>query len=243
MCLVSVICTAYNHERYIRDALEGFVMQKTKFPFEVIVHDDASTDGTADIIREYEKKYPDIIKPIYQKENQYSRGVRIGRDIIMPLVKGKYVAFCEGDDYWTDPLKLQKQVDFLEKHEDYAMCVSSCKWLDLRTNEVVSGMTVSVDTDVSVEDVILEKDGRIFQTATIVVRSEINRLFPEWRLMNPVGDYAMFINAGIHGKIRMLSDVMSVYRWYSATSWTGAQRGQTPWSPTGTDPLGLNKFI
>lgn len=89
--MVSVICTAYNHEKYIRQCLDGFVMQKTNFKYEVIVHDDASTDNTAEIIREYEKKYPEIIKPIYQKENQYSKGVSIGK-IIYPLCQGKYLA-------------------------------------------------------------------------------------------------------------------------------------------------------
>ena len=108
--MVSVICLAYNHGKYVRETLEGFVSQKTDFPFEVIVHDDASTDNTADIIREYEKKYPDIIKPIYQVQNQYSQKVDIYKEFELPRMSGKYVAFCEGDDYWSDPYKLQKQV-------------------------------------------------------------------------------------------------------------------------------------
>lgn len=120
--LVSVVCLAYNHEKYIRDTLEGFIMQKTSFDFEVIIHEDASTDKTADIIREYEAKHPAIIKPLYQKENIYSKGINC-LQFIYPKMKGKYIAFCEGDDYWTDPLKLQKQVDFLEAHPDY---VYSC---------------------------------------------------------------------------------------------------------------------
>ena len=120
--LLSIICITYNHKDFIRQALEGFVMQKTNFKFEVLIHDDASTDGTADIIREYEAKYPDIIKPIYQKENQFSKGVHILKTFIYPRVLGKYVALCEGDDYWTDPNKLQKQVDFLEAHPEYSGC-------------------------------------------------------------------------------------------------------------------------
>ena len=100
---ITVLCLAYNHAPYIKDALEGFVSQKTRFSFEVIVHDDASTDGTADIIREYARRYPEIIKPVFQKENQYSRGVAIGPTFCFPLVRGEYVALCEGDDYpkWT----------------------------------------------------------------------------------------------------------------------------------------------
>ena len=119
--LVSIICLTYNQAQYIRKTLEGFVMQKTNFPIEILIHDDASTDETADIIREYENKYPQIIKPIYQQENQYSKKVAIGATYIYPKVKGKYIALCEGDDYWIDPLKLQKQVDFLESHLDYAL--------------------------------------------------------------------------------------------------------------------------
>ena len=102
---VSVICLAYNHEKYIRKTLEGFVAQKTNFSVEYIVHDDASTDSTASIIQEFEEKYPDLIKPIYQKENQYSKGVAITRNLQMQ-VQGKYIAFCEGDDYWIDEYKL-----------------------------------------------------------------------------------------------------------------------------------------
>lgn len=110
--MVSICCLAYNHVPYIRKCLENFMMQKTNFPFEVLIHDDASTDKTADIIGEYEAKYPNIIKPIYQTENQYSKGVGVTRVYQFPRVKGKYIAMCEGDDYLTDPLKLQKQVDF-----------------------------------------------------------------------------------------------------------------------------------
>jgi len=102
--------------------MKGFLMQKTTFAFEILIHDDASTDGTQEIIREYEAKYPDIIKPIYQTENQYSKGINISISYNLPRTKGKYIAFCEGDDYWTDKDKLQKQVDFLENHSEYSLC-------------------------------------------------------------------------------------------------------------------------
>ena len=123
--LVTIQCTAYNQEKYIRDALEGFVMQETTFPFEAIVHDDASTDRTADIIREYAENYPHIIKPIYQTENQYSKGKdgHMWKDIDDAISSySKYIAYCEGDDYWTKPYKLQKQVDFMEAHPDVTLC-------------------------------------------------------------------------------------------------------------------------
>lgn len=122
---LAIKCITYNHEPYIRQCLDGFVMQKTNFRFVAIVHDDASTDKTADIIREYELKYPDVIKPIYETENQYSRHDGSVSRIVDAAAKAtgaKYIAICEGDDYWTDPYKLQKQVDFLETHEEYSMC-------------------------------------------------------------------------------------------------------------------------
>ena len=122
--LVSIRCAVYNHEPFLRQCLDGFVMQQTTFPFEAIVHDDASTDGSASIIREYAEKYPDIIKPIFETENQYSKHdgsiLRIMDAAMHP--DSKYIAACEGDDYWTDPHKLQIQVDFLESHPDFVIC-------------------------------------------------------------------------------------------------------------------------
>lgn len=121
--MVSISCLVYNHEKYLRQCLDGFVNQKTTFKFEVLIHDDASTDGSANIIREYEKNYPEIIKPIYQKENQYSKKIKISWKYQYPRAKGKYIALCEGDDYWTDPNKLQQQFDMMEKDNSISMCV------------------------------------------------------------------------------------------------------------------------
>ncbi len=121
MILVSVVTLVYNHAPYLRQCLDGFIMQQCNFEFEVLINDDASTDGSAEIIREYEEKYPDIIKPIYQTENQYSKGGRVNVRFNFPRAKGKYIAMCEGDDFWTDPLKLQKQVDFLEQAPDFVL--------------------------------------------------------------------------------------------------------------------------
>jgi len=122
--LVSICCITYNHVSYISEAIEGFLMQKTTFPYEILIHDDASFDGTAEIIRGYENRFPNIIKPIYQKENQYSQERGISVTYQFPRARGKYIALCEGDDYWTDPYKLQKQVDFLENNPEYSLCVS-----------------------------------------------------------------------------------------------------------------------
>lgn len=120
---VSISCITFNHGPFIRKCLDGFLMQHVNFPFEVLIHDDASTDGTQEIITAYQKKHPEIIFPILQSENQYSKGVRgMNAKFNFPRARGKYIALCEGDDYWTDPLKLQKQVDFLESNLGVVLC-------------------------------------------------------------------------------------------------------------------------
>ena len=134
--MVSVCCITYNHAKYIRDAIEGFLNQKTTFLFEILIHDDASTDNTAQIIREYELQYPQLIFPIYQKENQFSKGNSNNTlKFNVPRARGKYIALCEGDDYWTDPNKLQKQVNFLETNPDYSLCCGGFETLNMITNE------------------------------------------------------------------------------------------------------------
>ena len=128
--LVTICCTAYNQEKFIKQCLDGFVMQKTKFRFEAVVHDDASTDNTAAIIKEYAGKYPEIIKPIFEKENQYSKHNGSLRRIMRENMRGKYIATCEADDYWTDPYKLQKQVDILEADPNVSMVYTAFRTVD-----------------------------------------------------------------------------------------------------------------
>ena len=121
--LVSISCITYNHAGFLKRCFDGFLSQKTTFGFEVLVHDDCSTDGTVEIIKEYSTKHPGIFRPLFEKENQYSLGKPIGTAVWnLPRAKGKYIAICEGDDYWTDPLKLQKQVEFLEKNTNIGLC-------------------------------------------------------------------------------------------------------------------------
>lgn len=120
--LVSICCITHNHEKYIRNAIEGFLIQETEFPIEIIIHDDASSDRTPEIIREYKNKNHSLFRIILQDENQWSKGEgSIYSRFVFPKARGKYIALCEGDDYWTDPLKLQKQIDFLESNLDYSV--------------------------------------------------------------------------------------------------------------------------
>src|SRR5690554_456442 len=124
--LLSICCTTFNHEKFLEKTLEGFLAQQTNFSFEIVIHDDASTDRTVEIIQEYAKKDSRIVS-ILQTENQYSQNIKIWPNYLFPKAQGKYIALCEGDDYWTDPLKLQKQVDFLEVNPDYVICCHNAK--------------------------------------------------------------------------------------------------------------------
>ena len=218
--MVSIVCNVYNHEKYIRQTLEGFVSQQTTFPFEVLVHDDASTDHSADIIREYEAKYPDIIKPICQTVNQFSQKVPINATFQIPRITGKYVATCEGDDYWTDPLKLQKQFDFMEANPEYSLCTCSVVWLDMRTNTQTNQCATVEDKDVSLEDIILETKGRIFQFASFFMKKDVFCVRSEWMRHFGVGDTPLAMHAALQGKVRMLADCMAVYRNHAEGSWT-----------------------
>lgn len=155
--LVSISCITYNHEAFIRDAIEAFLMQKTTFPVEILIHDDASTDGTPRIIREYEEKYPNLIFPIYQTENLYSQGTKISINFQYPRARGKYIAYCEGDDYWADPLKLQKQVDFLEANDEYSFCSHNFWVLNQETSEMVVNRLYTSDFEISLNDILLMK--------------------------------------------------------------------------------------
>src|SRR5699024_1020893 len=123
---VSISCTTYNHESYIKDAIDGFLMQKTTFPVKIVVFEDCSTDGTKAILEDYEKKYPQLFAMFYQPVNTYKKPFRRKAKQIKNKErdKAKYIALCEGDDYWTDPLKLQKQVEFLEEHPDFMVTSS-----------------------------------------------------------------------------------------------------------------------
>ena len=222
-CMVSIICNTYNQAKYIKDALNGFVMQETSFPFEVLIHDDASTDGTVEIIKEYEKKYPDIIKPIYEKENQYSKGKGLVGKIQKSRAKRKYVAMCEGDDYWTDPHKLQKQFDFMEANPDYTLCGCSTVWLNMLTGKARNKSRTEHDKDVSLEEFVMPTNGRPFPFVSFFLRTEIWKERPMWGF--PVGDLPLTYYAALMGKVRMLADCMCVYRWHSEGSWT--QRTQS----------------
>jgi glycosyltransferase involved in cell wall biosynthesis len=215
--LVSISCITYNHKNYIRECLDGFLMQKTTFPFEIIIHDDCSTDGTREIIEEYAAKYPDIIFPMFQTENQYSKGVRsMMVRFNFTRCKGKYIALCEGDDYWTDSFKLQKQVDFLEKNSDFSICFHNLKVyneIDATTDKV------ACKNQKSVLDIIdLATRGNFIHTPSVVFKMPEDGL-PSWFINLPIGDYPLHLFNAQFGKIKYIDEVMGVYRIHAGGTW------------------------
>lgn len=222
---VSVYCLAYNHENYIKDALEGFVNQQTDFRFEVLVHDDASTDRTAEIIQEYAEKYPEIIIPIIQTENQYSKGVNIEKEYIFPRMRGQYATICEGDDYWCDNRKLQKQVEFLDNHLEYSACVHNSRILDINKKETRLLNPSMQCYDLDIEHLLLD-GGADYHTSSVVFRIEYGKIVysdncPDFfEKSMEVGDYPLAIYLALKGKIAYFPEVMSVYRLGTPGSWT-----------------------
>ena len=209
--LVSIICSTYNHGLYISQCLDGFLMQKTNFPFEILIHDDASTDNTPDIIREYEHNHPQVIRPIYQKENKYSKKEDIFAKYQCSRVRGKYIAICEGDDYWIDPLKLQKQIDFLEKNPDYGMIYT--------TSKVYNQKEGKIEEDIigrEYKGYIELLSGNCIPTLTTCIRSslvmeylkEVEPKSKNWLM----GDYPMWLWISYYYKIKYLPESTTVYR-------------------------------
>ena len=210
--LVSVCCLTYNHVKYVGQCLEGFACQKTNFPFEILIHDDASQDDTQNVILEFAAKYDsEVVKPICQKINQFSQGISPLRQILLPRVKGKYIALCEGDDYWTDPLKLQKQVDFLEAHPEYWMCYTQC--VSYRQNTGKFDRTPLGGPNESLESLLRMNT---VPTLTVMFRADLLRAYVaeirpherDWLM----GDYPMWLYFAGNSKIKFLNSTTGVYR-------------------------------
>lgn len=228
--MVSVLCTAYNHGLYLRETIEKIVSQKTDFKIELLINDDVSSDNTVEIIREYAEKYPDIIVPFYQEKNLYSQGISIYSHVFYPRVRGKYIAFCEGDDYWCDDTKLQQQVDFLEAHPDYAACMHNSVLRICGGSGEPDKLLVpeGEDHDVSFET-ICSGLNNAFHTSSFCIRSEIvldvqefTKTAEKYRFM----DYPLAIWTRMNGKIRFIDKAMSVYRINSnPNAWSSGVNG------------------
>lgn len=216
--LVSVVCVAYNHERYILDALEGIASQVTSFPFEVIIHDDASTDGTQRLVEEYLESNGLKAKTVFQKTNIYSQG-KTYIEYVDSMVEGKYVAICEGDDYWTDPTKLQRQCAYMESHPNCSAVVHDADIFDMARSRVIGRVTNSdEEADYSLDHVI-RAGGGLYPTCSILCRRELFKLPAEFCGWG-IGDYPRSIWFAENGPIHYIPCVMAVYRYGTAGSWT-----------------------
>ena len=220
MPLVSICCIAYNQRPYIQECLEGLINQSTSFEFEILVHDDASNDGTAEIIENYQRKYPKIIKPIFQVENLYSKGVGITRDLNFPRANGKYIALCEGDDYWIDDFKLQKQVDFLERNPDYGGVSTNNRWFFQDTNEYRDSRLP--EGPIKFED--LCKSNVINSQTVLFHKSFAQNL--QWMDGLKIGDWAIHLKVTSEKPYYRLPDITAVYRVHNAGVHSTLDEGQ-----------------
>lgn len=212
--MVSVYCITYNHRDFIKNCLDGFVKQKTNFKFEVVIYDDCSTDGTREIIKEYIEKYPDLFVPILPDKNRAQKEGFYAINIdIYSKCQGKYLAFCEGDDYWTDENKLKNQVDYMEAHPDFSGCFHKSLRKDVLSNKDLCYMPTSEQlfgkTEFDVYDV---QNGYFIETVSSLYRFDIYKqelmdCFPE-KIIN--GDSYLINFFAIHGKIGYIDKLMSV---------------------------------
>lgn len=225
--LVSICCLTYNHKNYIRQCLDGFVMQKTSFAFEVLVHEDASSDSTGEILMEYELKYPNLFRCVYQKENQFLKQNTLV-NILFRMAKGKYLALCEGDDYWTDPYKLQKQVDFLESNPTYSAVFGSTQILmdePQAPTWALGHFDAKEDADLLLVDFLKEKMPA--HVSSILFRKDVlsPSFIKNFKDIVP-GDRYLAAGCFLKGKVRYLAQPFSVYRRHAGGITQTAEHGE-----------------
>lgn len=220
--LVSICCITYNHGPFIRQCLDGFLMQETTFPVEILIHDDASNDGTADIVRAYCAAHPRLFKPVLQSENQYLKRRKKFKPNLMfnyPRAQGRYIALCEGDDCWTAPHKLQTQVAFLEANAEY-----SASFHDVIRHVDGGGpgdntryVGSQVKPCVTLRDIVLVN---FVPTAGVVFRADTVRHLPQWYPLMPVGDWPLHVLNAQRGHLRYFDEIWGVYRVHAGGIWS-----------------------
>lgn len=231
--MVSICCLTYNHEKYIRKALDGFVNQITNFDYEILIHDDCSTDNTVKIIKEYENKYPELIKPVYQKENQYSKGIKVSNIFQFPRAGGKYIAMCEGDDYWCDKYKLQKQFEALENNTNCSICTHTVQHVD-EAGRIVNRLQPSTSLNYLVNEGVISNN-LLFEnilTKTIIPFQTSSYFFKREYIIEYLETLSKKINSLDFGDIPLtwylftkggcyfINTTMSCYRENSIGSWS-----------------------
>lgn len=228
---VSILCATFNHVNYIEKCLDGFLMQGTDFEFEILINDDASTDGTSEILQEYKRKHPDMITIVSHDTNQYQQGVRgMMKKFLLPIAKGEYICTCEGDDYWTDPKKLQVQVDFMDKNDDYALCFHPVlvKWEDSSKEDIIFPENKE---DFSLLSLL--KDNFIQTTSVMYRRQDYSKISPDNII--PTDWYTHLFHAQF-GKIGFIDKIMAVYRRNNGGIWITQNQNEF-WQKHGLDQL------
>lgn len=228
---VSVICSVYNHEPYLSKCLDSMLEQETSFPYEILIHDDASTDGCQLIIKEYQEKYPHIIKAVLQNENQFSKGNVHVETILFPMVRGKYICYLEGDDYWCNKFKLQRQYDALENNDNCSIAVHKTQCVSFageKLNKII-GEGIFHPGIINGDDflrIFLQGKKWPFQTSSFFARREVvtNRL-DFWDKFY-VGDLPFLLWGAACGNIYFCDEIMSCYRMYRAGSATLLNRNR-----------------
>ena len=216
---VSIICNTYNQESYLEKAIESMLAQRTSFDYEIIIHDDVSTDGTIEIIRKYVEAYPEKIRAIYERENQYSKGADFITPMIRDVAKGKYIALCEGDDFWIDKNKLQLQRDALENHLECDMCACwGCTVTEDEKREI-SQIRPRIGNGILTTENVISGGGQYLVTPGLFFRKQMYENMMEFEKIISL-DYAIQIKGSLRGGIFYLDRKMAVYRRYAVGSWT-----------------------
>jgi glycosyltransferase involved in cell wall biosynthesis len=220
--IVSISCIAFNQVNYIRETLDSFLDQETNFFVEILIHDDASTDGTDLIILEYSNKYPNIFKPKFQKENQYSKKGFSFAFLELKRARGKYIALCEGDDYWSNKRKLYKQVHLLENDSNSSLCFHTTEYLfseSVPKFEINKPQSIPNNNRFELKDLI-EFDSQLISNCSVMIRSDRIQNLPLWVTNAPIGDLPICLYLATFGSMAFIDEPMSVYRVNSIGSWS-----------------------
>ncbi len=227
--MVSICCAVYNHLPYLKRVLDGFLEQNTTFEYEIIINDDVSTDGSREVLKEYQQKYPDKFRVLFQEENQYSKGKKILFDVLIPEARGKYISICEGDDYWDDPYKLQRQFEIMEREETCVFCVHKVQDVDAEgqplghtypPQEVEEGLI----SQAKFMDMLFAPSMYWFHTSSFFFRADevkrFDRSYPDFIKKAGVGDVPLTWLLASRGDIYYIDEVMSYYRRDVNGSWS-----------------------
>ena len=216
--ILSISCVTYNHEDFIEQCLDSFLSQVTKYPYEILIHDDASTDGTPNIIKLYQKKYPNIIFPIFQKINQYSQAIK-PNIFNFKKARGQFIAFCDGDDFWSSNKKIDIQIDHMNLFSECDVSFHGVEVIHLNKQKEL--LLANTKPYVYSLNQIIAKDHKlVFSSSSIMIRSNIISTIPNFYLIAPVEDYYLRILGAVRGGGLYIPEILSSYRRFTPNSFT-----------------------